>query len=160
MRTSEPSCTCGGRAWGGARGGGSARSLLRLLGENILFPPRLAAWARVWDALFPDKMRQLLSAASQGAREHLCNPRPACPRPARTTRYLPAPAPNYPPPATAYPQARRPSSSPHCAPNDQHQQVLDLPPPLPTPLSPGSLGPSTYWRVPTLQPPGPQRLLQ
>ncbi|KAJ8778287.1 hypothetical protein J1605_013786, partial [Eschrichtius robustus] len=46
-----------------------------------------------------------------------------------------------------------PSSSPHCAPNGQHQQVLGLPPPLPTPLSPGSLGPSTRWRRPPVAAP-------
>lgn len=91
--------------------------LLWLLRKNTLSPPRPAAWARVWDALFPDKMRQPLSAASQGAREHLCNPRPACPYPTPTTHSLrdcvprnctpPGPAPHLVP--TLHPQGSAPA---------------------------------------------------
>uniref|UniRef100_A0AC11BI63 Uncharacterized protein n=1 Tax=Ovis aries TaxID=9940 RepID=A0AC11BI63_SHEEP len=62
-------------------------------------------------------MRQPLSAASQGAREHLCNPRPACPYPTPTTHSLrdrvprnctpPGPAPHLVP--TLHPQGSAPA---------------------------------------------------
>ena len=46
-------------------------------------------------------------------------------------------------------QAWPPTSSPRYIPKDQHPQILNLPPLLPSSLSPGSLGPSIHWRVPT-----------
>ena len=42
-----------------------------------------------------------------------------------------------------------PSNHLNYIPKDQHPQILNLPPRLPLSLSPGSLGPSIHWRVPT-----------
>ena len=67
----------------------------------------------------------------------------------------PTPPPRPAPCGTTFPatvqhrQAWPPTSSPRYIPKDQHPQILNLPPPLPSSLSPGSLGPSIHWRVPT-----------
>lgn len=44
----------------------------------------------MWDAVFPDKMRQSLSQPHCSAREHLCNPRPVPHEPLALAPLLPS----------------------------------------------------------------------